>query len=85
MRHSAFSLETWDLLNHHARLVGSEGLVFTEIWYEFVGGYENFILSNGQMDEYPTENLVDKSDANEAIREYFKSGKMLESLNWIEQ
>ncbi len=43
-----------------------------------------FLLSNGQMDEYPLNFLVDKELAGKALLEYYKSGEMWNGIKWLE-
>jgi len=44
----------------------------------------DFLLSNGQMDEYPLNFLVDKEFAEKALLEYYKSGEMWNGIKWLE-
>jgi len=44
----------------------------------------DFLLSNGQMDEYPLHFLVDIDLAEKAILKYYESGEMWNGIAWIE-
>jgi len=44
----------------------------------------DFKLSNGQLDEYPTNWLVGHEEARRAIVEY-KTGQRLDTINWMEE
>lgn len=46
---------------------------------------EEFILSNGQKDEYPKNILIEREIGILAIPYYFKSGQMLPEIDWISQ
>jgi hypothetical protein len=46
--------------------------------------YVDFLLSNGQMDEYPRNWLVDIKLVEKAISEYYKNGQMWDGINWVE-
>ncbi len=45
---------------------------------------EDFLLSNGQIDEYPKNMTVDREVANDIIRCYYLSGKRYDNINWVE-
>ena len=46
--------------------------------------YIYFLLSNGQMDEYPTNWLIDIKLVKKTILEYYKTRKMWNGINWTE-
>ncbi|WP_100616449.1 hypothetical protein [Confluentibacter citreus] len=46
--------------------------------------FVDFLLSNGQMDEYPSNWLVDIQLAEKAILEYYDNGQMWNGINWAE-
>ncbi|WP_299434706.1 hypothetical protein [uncultured Maribacter sp.] len=47
--------------------------------------YVDFLLSNGQKDEYPANWLVDFELAKKSILEYYKNGQMWNGINWNEE
>ena len=47
--------------------------------------YVDFLLSNGQMDEYPKNWLVDFELAKKSIIEYFINRQMWNGINWNEE
>ncbi len=44
----------------------------------------DFLLCNGQMDEYPVNWVVDIEKAKESVLEYYASGKMWNGIEWME-
>lgn len=44
----------------------------------------DFLLSNGQMDQYPLHFLVNIDLAEKAILKYYKTGEMWQGIDWIE-
>jgi hypothetical protein len=46
--------------------------------------YEDFLLSNGQLDEYPKAMTVDRNNINDAIKHYYNTGQRFKDMNWIE-
>lgn len=45
--------------------------------------YDDFILSNGQRDEYEQTLLVDNKTAQETMLFYFTTGKQYEKVVWV--
>jgi hypothetical protein len=46
---------------------------------------EDFMLSNGQLDEYPETWIVSKDKIKTALLTYFDLGTMDENINWYEE
>jgi|GEM_PF-1465576 len=46
---------------------------------------KDFILTNGQRDEYPTALLVDNKDGLEILQFYLLTGKMYQGVEWREE
>lgn len=49
------------------------------------GIYQTFMLSNGQIDEYSENMLVERSLSFDIIRHYFISGMLCEFVEWKEE
>jgi len=47
--------------------------------------FQSFLLSNGQIDEYPEKYLISKQSALEALITYFYYGEMDKSITWNEE
>lgn len=46
---------------------------------------QNFMLTNGQKDEYPTSLLVDNKDGLEILKFYLLTGEMYPGIEWREE
>ncbi|KFF02809.1 hypothetical protein IX38_12625 [Chryseobacterium luteum] len=46
---------------------------------------QDFVLTNGQKDEYPTSQLVDNKDGLEILKYYLLTGKMYPDIEWREE
>ena len=45
--------------------------------------YEDFVLANGQLDEYPKNMTVKKENLNSVVTHFFESQSRAESLSWV--
>ena len=49
------------------------------------GEFVDFKLSNGQVDQYPLNWVIKHEEAKQAIISYYRTGNMLETINWFEE
>jgi hypothetical protein len=47
--------------------------------------FEEFVLSNGQEDEYPKTMTVDKDTMIKILEHYYKTGNQYQGVQWVEE